>query len=313
MNKLLLDFLVCPACLPLEFPLKLFIRESNGDDIISGHLYCKKCAQKYSVDKGIALLLPDARAETSSSQYRYEEEKVVSSYLWAHYSDLFCDYDANDAYSAWSSHFLKTGGIALDTGCAVGRFTFELGQKSNFVMGIDRSYTFVKLARELLKKGCLDFPLTMEGDLTEKRTIILPDKLKNQNVEFLVADALALPFSQKIFAMVSSLNLLDKVPRPLTHLLEINRVAHGDNAKFLLSDPFSWSLDSAKKEDWLGGKKEGQYHGKGLENVCSILTKKNGPLLPPWILLKKGVQPWKIRNHQNHYEMIRSQFIVASR
>ncbi|HBN26207.1 MAG TPA: SAM-dependent methyltransferase [Desulfobacteraceae bacterium] len=313
MNKILLDFLICPACLPLELSLKSFILKSGGDDIISGHLYCEKCARKYPVSNGIAVLLPDTTAETSSSQDRYEEERVVSSYLWAHYSDLFHDHDANNAYSAWSSHFSKTDGIALDTGCAVGRFTFELGKKSNFAVGIDRSYTFVKLARKLAKKGCLDFPLPMEGDLTEKRTIILPDKLKNQNAEFIVADALALPFSRKIFALVSSLNLLDKVPKPLTHLLEINRVAHEDNAGFLLSDPFSWSLDSAKKKDWLGGKKEGKYQGNGLKNVCSILTEKNGHLRPPWNLVKKGVQPWKIRNHQNHYEMIRSQFIVASR
>ena len=313
MKKILLDFLVCPACIIEKQQLQVSIGESEGDDIISGYLYCDRCDRKYPINNGVAVLLPDALTEINLSQKRYEEEKVISSYLWSHYSDLFHDVNANEAYSSWSSHFSETGSAALDTGCAVGRFTFELSNKSDFTIGVDRSYNFIRMARKLSLQKYLDFPLVMEGVLTEKRSIALPDRWDSRKVEFIVADVLALPFPTGTFDMISSLNILDKVSHPLTHLLEINRVADKKNARLLLSDPFSWSLDSAKTEDWLGGKKEGEYQGNGMDNVSLILTGKDNVMHPSWNLLKKGVEPWKIRNHQNHYEMIRSQFIVASR
>ena len=314
MKKRLLNLLICPVCLPREIPLKSIVFDSADDDIISGELTCQICGGKYHINEGVAFLVSEMASACQRGQDRYEENDMLSSYCWTHYGDLLDETEANDAYSYWGSNIsLPGGGLALDAGCSLGRFTFEMSRKSDFVIGIDLSESFVRHARKLMLDKSMNFPLITEGRLFENRLIRLPESFDTNKVEFIVGDALALPFSKKSFSFVSSLNLLDKLPRPLDHLKEINRVAKINGAEFLFSDPFSWSVEAAEEKDWLGGKREGEYSGKGIDNVKLLLQGKNGLLSPPWRIEKQGAVSWKIRNHSNHYEMIRSQFIVSSR
>lgn len=313
MKERLLEFLICPACLPEELPLASTVDRMEGDDIISGRLLCKRCARRYPIDQGIAVLLPDTGSPLPPSQSRYEATAMVSSYLWCHYGDIFAHPEAGTAYSQWASHVAEGAPLAVDIGCAVGRFTFELSVNSDFAVGLDRSRAFIGLARQLLREGRLKFALITEGRLTEPRTIGLPDRWNRGRLEFIVGDALALPFAQESFGVLSSLNVLDKVPKPLKHLQEVNRVAAKAGARFLFSDPFSWSTDSALEADWLGGKALGKYAGNGLDNVRGLLRGRDGVLRPPWKIRDEGGIWWQIRNHQNHYEKIRSKFIVAVR
>jgi len=155
--------------------------------------------------------------------------------------------------------------------------------------------------------------LPRESGLRETRTVRLPEAWDTDRVEFIVADAAALPFPGGTFSVVTSLNVLDKVPRPLKHLQETNRVAGKRNVRFLFSDPFSWSTDSALEEHWLGGREDGPYPGRGMDNVRSLLEGKDGVIRPPWLIEQEGFVRWKIRNHRNHYELIRSEFLMARR
>jgi hypothetical protein len=93
----------------------------------------------------------------------------------------------------------------------------------------------------------------------------------------------------------------------------MNRVTRDSDSQFLLSDPFSWSIDVAPVEEWLGGKAEGCYGGKGLANIAALLSDGRGELAPAWRVNKPGEVWWKIRTHSNHYELIRSQYIHACR
>jgi len=315
MKKDLLDILICPACLPRETPLTISVAQEKGRDVISGYLTCGGCGQRYAIEQGIANLLPDPASTLSPAQARYMETAMVSSYLWSHYADLFGDPEANEAYSTWASAINNRGSasLALDVGCAVGRFTFELAGKSEFCVGLDRSAAFISAARKIASEGSLRFSLKIEGHLTENKVITIPNGWESANVEFIIGDALALPFPCECFSLLSSLNLLDKVPKPLLHLQEINRVARHSEAGLLFSDPFSWSLESAPEEAWLGGKEVEPYSGLGLNNVRSLLEGKGGTILPPWTIEQTGRIPWKIRNHRNHFEMIFSEFITASR
>lgn len=156
-------------------------------------------------------------------------------------------------------------------------------------------------------------PLKDEGLLRREMTIRLPDDWRSDRVEFVVANALALPFRKKSMALFSSLNLVDKVPSPIQHLREMNRVTRDTQAQFLLSDPFSWSTEAAPVEEWLGGKTEGRFAGKGLANVAELLADSQGQLLPVWEVNEPGSVWWKIRTHSNHFELIRSCFVHASR
>ena len=164
-----------------------------------------------------------------------------------------------------------------------------------------------------MRERSLGVRLKDEGLLHREVTIHLPDAWQSGKVEFVVANALALPFRKKSIALFSSLNLVDKVPSPFKHLQEMNRVTRDSDAQFLLSDPFSWSTEAAPVDQWLGGKPEGPYAGKGLTNVAALLADGQNDLSPTWQVGEPGSVWWKIRTHTNHYELIRSCFVHACR
>jgi SAM-dependent methyltransferase len=155
--------------------------------------------------------------------------------------------------------------------------------------------------------------LRQEGLLSREETVVLPAAWQTDKVEFIVADALALPFRSGLFSALASLNLIDKVPHPLKHLQEMNRVARDGAAELLLSDPFSWSTETAREEDWLGGRDTGPYSGRAMDNIIALLQGANRQLLPAWRIVRQGHVWWKIRNHANHFELIRSCFVKADR
>ncbi len=312
MKKALLDILICPSCLPDENALNADIESQDGDDILSGALKCPQCGRAFPIKNGVANLDPAINVQ-SSSDLRYETSQVLSSYLWSHFGDLLGHEQASDAYSKWAKAMTPRNGFALDIGGAVGRFSFEMSNKSDFSVGLDKSASFIQAARELCRKGKTTFSLAVEGDLTREVTLQLPREWRLDKVEFIVADALFLPFRSRSFSSVSGLNLIDKVPSPYKHFMEMNRIAQEKDAQFLFSDPFSWSEDVAGKEEWLGGASSGPYSGRGLENVMKILQGRNNGFSPPWKVQDNGHVWWKIRTHSNHYELIRSLFIKAVR
>lgn len=313
MKTHLIDLLVCPTCLPLEKELVCQIEEEHAHDILSGFLKCHECETRYPIQEGIASLFPRTYEKNREKPSKYESASVASSYLWSHFSDMLEETEASTAYKDWGDLMEYQNGFALDAGCAVGRFTFEMSMKSDFAVGIDYSHAFVSMARALMKNRKQIFTMKEEGRLTREKCIQLPEKWSPDKVEFIVGDAQVLPFRSKTFSLLASLNLVDKVPRPLAHLEEMNRVARESDAQFLFSDPFSWSSEVATEENWLGGTYEGPFRGEGVNNVASLLAGKKGKLSPPWKIDKQGHIWWKIRTHRNHFELIRSHFIKASR
>ena len=313
MKKALLDLLICPACLPDEIQLKETIKEASGGDILKGELACPQCRKVYSIENGIANLDPSASFGKISPENKYETAQVITAYLWSHYADILNDENASDAYRRWADLMQPHDGLAIDAGAAAGRFTFELGQKSDLAIGLDNSHAFIRTARELMKRREIRMALKQEGHITTDVVLSLPPKWNSNKVEFIVADALALPFRADSAASLSSLNLIDKVSRPILHLEEMNRVARKEGAQFLLSDPFSWSEEAASEADWLGGKTSGPYAGKGIDNVMALLNGNLNRLPPRWDITSHGHVWWKIRTHANHFEQIRSCYIKAGR
>ena len=313
MKKEILEMLICPVCLPEERDLNPHIKEEEKNDILEGFLSCTHCGREYPIQNGIAFLDPSSPHTTQTTPSKYEDASVLSSYMWSHYGDLFKDENASAAYRDWNDLMRPLPGMAIDAGSAVGRFTFELGQKCDFAIGIDNSLSFIRTARELMLTREKEIQLQQEGLITRKATVTLPKTWKSGNTEFLVGDAQRLPFKSGVFSSLASLNLVDKVPKPLKHLEEMNRVAKPEQAQFLFSDPFSWSEEVTESENWLGGTHEGAYSGSGVENVMGILNGKKNGLRPQWNIEKNGHIWWKIRTHQNHFELIRSCFVKANR
>ncbi|MDY6934634.1 MAG: methyltransferase domain-containing protein [Spirochaetota bacterium] len=312
MKERLIDLLICPTCLPQEKSLTPDVFERMDEDIIKGELKCQGCGLRYPIKEGIASLLPHThKQQVHSSQY--EDSLMISSYLWSHYADILDDVEASQAYVKWAALISNNPGPSLDIGCAVGRMTFEMGMKSDYAIGIDRSEGLIRMARMLMLNRELEFTLLKEGKLMENRFIHIPEIWKNKNVEFIIGDAHNLPFASNTFSTIASLNIIDKIALPISHLKEINRIAMNQGTQFLFSDPFSWSPEVTDEINWLGGKTEGPFAGEGLDNLLQILRGKNNYFYPSWQIEDKGHILWKIRKHQNLFEIINSSFIKARR
>ena len=194
MKKILLDMLICPRCLPEEHRLQETIVQAFQEDITEGTLQCSRCGFVYPIQEGIAFLNPN-HMEASQTTNRYETLPVLSSYLWSHYGDLLGDEQATDAYSRWAGLMHPSSGVCLDTGSAVGRFSFDMAKKFDFVVGIDNSVSFIRASRELMSRRQADLALPEEGVLTRQETLTFPEDWKTDNTEFIVGDAQALPLS----------------------------------------------------------------------------------------------------------------------
>lgn len=313
MKSFLLSRLICPACLPKEYPLDLSDdREAEGD-IITGNLSCRKCRRNFPIRDGIAILLPDPSSGPAGGQWRYEEAGMADRYLWSHYADLLGKPVAGEANVGWANLLAEQSMWAIDAGCSVGRITFEMAARSSWAVGCDLSLSFIRAARRLARDRHLTFSLPLEGKLSEPFQIKLPETWRTDNLEFVVADALRLPFARDTFQQAASLNLLDRVSYPLAHLFEMNRVACVQGASFLFASPFSWAVSTSPEEMWLGGTETGPYKGRGIDNVRSLLEGKGKILTPPWQISRSGAVEWRMRSHCNHYELIKSEFLIAVR
>jgi SAM-dependent methyltransferase/uncharacterized protein YbaR (Trm112 family) len=302
------EILVCPACLPRETGLELSVSEQEGDDVIRGRLACPTCGQVYPIEDGLAALLPP-QGHVPGVQSKYEDPRVVASYLWSHYADLRAAPESLAAHESLTAMFPQASGendLALDAGCAVGRMAFELAGRGYFAVGLDLSRAFVETARRLARERELYYDEPIEGEITAGRTVRLPERFTPGRVECIQASVLAPPFRAGVFAAAASCNILDKVPEPLSHLLELSRVS-APGAALVFADPFSWSEDCAPKHRWLGGAMTGTLDCRGIENVRTILTGQG------WRVDQDGFVWWKIRNHENHYELIRSLTLRATK
>lgn len=310
MRRFLLPHLICPACLPKEYPLLASVEQEKDDDIIAGSLSCGNCDRRYPLQDGIAVLLPDPQAK---GHWRYEDPDTLNRYLWSHYADLHGEGGNAAAIAAWGGSLASQKGLALDAGCSVGRMVFEMAARGAQGVGCDLSHAFVRTARRLARERSVKYSLPLEGNLRETFRFALPDAWSTDRVEFVVADALRLPFARESFPQVASLNVLDRVDYPLAHLFEMNRVACSREASFLLGSPFSWSTSGIPEERWLGGTATGPYAGRGADNVRSLLEGKGKVLSPPWEVSSSRSVQWRMRTHRNHLECFDSHTVVAAR
>jgi SAM-dependent methyltransferase len=313
MKKWLQEMLACPECPGRESRLDLEIQTEQHDDIIEGQLTCTICGNRYPIHKGVAILLPRKSLSILTENRGYNSRGMLSSYLWSHYGDLLNDPKATDAYKKWSSYFKNTVGFSLDIGCSTGRLSFELTRTHTRVIGIDNSLSFIQKARELMISGRLEFDMVVEGLITEKRSYDFTNGWKTDRLDFLVADAMALPFPRNTFSTVASMNILEKVPHPMHHLVEINRVLDNRNAMFVFSDPFSWDEAFVDPELWLSGKTTGKYACRGAETMKRLFAGEDGIWNPPLRITAEENVSWKIRKTENLWEHINSQLMVGER
>ena len=280
---------VCPACGTGELKVWRTIRRAD-DELEEGLLLCGGCDQEFPVIDGIPLLVKNLRAfvndqllwilqrgdlsetivtvlgECSGSMSPFDARRQhLSMYASGHWGDLDPGERSPNEHPGSISAVLVKGlerlaergsrveGPVLDLGCSLGRTTHELDARrtgGGIVVGLDLNFAMLKMARRALREGKVSYARRRSGLLYESRSFDVPRA--SEDVTFVCADVLALPFKDGAFGLATSLNLVDVVPSPLEHLRQTARVLRPGGA-LLLASPFDWSPNATPVEGWIGG------------------------------------------------------------
>ncbi|CAN5471866.1 hypothetical protein BH18THE1_BH18THE1_10490 [soil metagenome] len=297
------------SCTKMGLRLESFI--DVKDECIEGFLSCKVCNSKYPIIQGVPILLENfheyARqriitygkwiinskssklksflrsegAKISRPTYndRYEEKSILyKSYLSTHQgyasddrllSLLKNQIKPDHIYKMLSNKNLNLNGIGLDIGCSFGLSTFELSKKLTYVFGVDLSFSFILEARKIMHNKT------------------------SRNVEFIVADAVNLPFESKFFQSIIALNVVDRID--LYKLISsVNRCIK-KNGKLILIDPYHFVKNNDNdKFDSIQIRKIVEKFGYKINN-------------------KEYYIPWIVKMNERSYLFYFVDFIIADR
>ncbi len=183
----------------------------------------------------------------------------------------------------------------LDLGCAVGRFTFELGRVVDHALGVDNSKAFIQAARRMARRQSLTVRVQESGAQFSTRRLVLPGALRRCRVQFEVGDALDLArLPGGAFQVVAAINLIDRLPRPREFLQRVSRLL-APGGQLLIASPFTWLEEYTPAREWLSP-----------QQVQSLLR--------PWFRpAKHGDLPFLIREHRRKYQLVVAEAITFVR
>jgi SAM-dependent methyltransferase len=228
----------------------------------------------------------------------YETDRYLNEYLLFHYGraeDLcpfsFVQRDWLRFHERLREEYLLpippgTHSLGLDVGCAVGRFTFELGRVLHYVIGVDNSVSFIRAARCMATQQNLTATVHESGKKFTTRKLVPPKASLRSRVEFQLGDALDLSkFAKPRFAVVSAINLIDRLPRPREFLQQLPQLV-APGGQLLLATPFTWLEQFTPAKQWLTS-----------QQLQSFLR-------PHFRLARQGELPFLIREHRRKYQLL---------
>ncbi|MGO8674978.1 MAG: methyltransferase domain-containing protein [Limisphaerales bacterium] len=184
---------------------------------------------------------------------------------------------------------------ALDIGCGVGRFTFELGCLTDRALGLDSSRRFIDAARRMAREGAVSVRVAECGGQLSRRALSLPRGLSSTGVEFETGDALDLGgLPERAFQVVAAINLLCRLGSPRRFLEQAPRLV-APGGQFLLASPFSWLEQYTPRREWLTSRQ-----------VRELLR-------PDFRLRRRRDLPLLIREHRRKYQFIVSEVLLFER
>jgi SAM-dependent methyltransferase/uncharacterized protein YbaR (Trm112 family) len=266
--------------------------QEAGDECVEGFLSCDVCNSQYPIIQGVPIILQDFQEYTRqrimtygkwllnskssklkkflrsvgmniqfpTSNDSYEENNILyKSYMYNHHHYHFNNrltslfkkkIEPDYIYKMLGQKRLNLKGIGLDIGCSFGSSTFELAKRLPFVYGVDLSFSFIREARKIMLDSM------------------------TKNVEFIVSDAINLPFESKFFQSVIALNLVDRV-NPHKLMASINSCIK-DNGKLIFIDPYHFLNDNSTD----------QYDSIQIRKIIEKLgyTIRSNESYIPWIL-----------------------------
>ncbi len=192
-------------------------------------------------------------------------------------------------------------GPVLDAGCAAGRTSFDLaartGGNGGLVLGADLNLDLLRLAQSALHRGRAAYPLRRAGIVYERRAFAVAPE-HGARVDFWCLDAAEPPFAPGTFGLATSLNLVDCVASPLSHLAGLERVLR-PGGKALLCTPYDWSSGATPPENWLGGHSQrGEARGDPAMVLRSLLAGGGHPAALAGLRLTAEAEGrWRLRLH----------------
>lgn len=306
------------------------IARGDDDDLIEGILTCaaEECRREYPVIDGIPIIVGAIRgwlaanplAVLARTDLSPDVESLIGDALGPgspfdtmrqHAGMYAADHDGDASGAALLDRALElagtpTAGPLLDLGCAAGGNTFRLAEKTNaLTLGVDLNFAMLRVASQALRDGRVRFAKRRVGVVYD-RVEIQVSAARRELVDFWCCDAAVLPFADRVFALVSALNLIDCVPSPRDVLAEVARVT-SDRA--LISTPYDWSPTATAIEGWLGGHSQRGPQGGASE-----------PMLR-WLLANEGLTveaedehvPWRVRVHERSSVDYSVHVVVARR
>jgi len=122
---------------------------------------------------------------------RYEFAKRIEEYPFEHYlENYYLNRSAVEAEKAQkASEFLELNDdVLLDIGCSLGFFSFSFSPKVKYVIGLDYELNSLKMAKKYLDE---------HG--------------KHENVFFIQADAIRLPFKEGVFSKINNADFIEHI------------------------------------------------------------------------------------------------------
>lgn len=247
----------------------------------------------------------------------YETERYLHEYLFFHYGkphDL-CPFEfmpgellrfherIREECLLPSANRMRTR--ALDMGCAVGRFTFELSRVADEVVGVDNSNGFILAAQTMARRRAVEVRIHESGSKFSKRRVALPRGVEPAKVRFQVGDAqnFSSPTPPKVrgahgsistFDIVAAINLICRLPSPSAFLRRVSSLV-SSGGQLVIASPFSWLKEYTPRREWM---------------ARSDVEKA---LRPHFRLQQHRDIPFVIREHRRKYQLIVSEVLTFKR
>ena len=320
----------------------------DSDDILEGLLVCEStaCWREHPIIDGIAIIVADIQGfmagQLSALQRRDDLSPLIlgaladctggstdhdraryqlSSYARSHYGDL--DDDEPLAHEHGIQALMDRAlelipgdlqGSWIDIGCSVGRTTHELAKRTGaLALGVDLNIAMLRMARRVARTGIARHPLRRLGIVYDEREFAV-DLDGRDRVDFWACDATALPFADATFDGALSLNVVDCIRAPLTHLMEMGRVLRTDSHA-ALTTPYDWADVTAPVAAWIGGHSQrADSHGSSVLEMHRVLSDAVPAHIDSRLRLVDEVlsHPWRVFVHERS-TMIYDVHIVAAK
>jgi SAM-dependent methyltransferase/uncharacterized protein YbaR (Trm112 family) len=345
----------CPRCRLAgrgTQPLTLALVEIEaGSDVVEGILHCPEpaCRHEFPIIDGIPIIVPEVAAFLSSQLTQitagdgfgpaiesllgdaagpgsgYEAGRQhLSTYAWDGYGEADPQEEAGGPRPGAVKRCLEVmlelagpmpAGPILDLGCSVGASSFALAARSHdVVLGVDLNIAMLRFARRTMLSGRVSYARRRVGLVYDRRDFAVALDGAGR-VDFWCCDALALPFPDKAFALITALNVLDCLSSPLDFLQRIGDVL-AQGGKLCLATPYDWSAQVTAPSAWIGGHSQrGPQGGAAEPLLAALLTPDGHPQSIDGLRLIGEILdwPWQTRLHDRSTVAYSAHLVAAER